>query len=211
VVRDPSINAFALPRRLRRSKCGPYHHDVERKRTGSRPCRTRFPMSPRQHLVRAVEAEQKYAPLMILAMVGAIAASAHQSPYSTQQFRDRRHRRRGRSGGANADQLHPPQTNPKPIALASRLWRKPISTRMRWRNFSAANGSARCGPGFDETDVPALLNGTTSVTTGTQSVRSQGARGNSEERGKTAASHAGLPTTAASPAPYLRCCWSGRR
>jgi predicted Zn-dependent protease len=35
------------------------------------------------HLIRAVEAEQKMAPLMVLAMIGAIAASAHQNPYST--------------------------------------------------------------------------------------------------------------------------------
>ena len=35
------------------------------------------------HLIRAVEAEQKMTPLMVLAMIGALAAAAHQNPYST--------------------------------------------------------------------------------------------------------------------------------
>src|SRR5512141_1085259 len=82
VVRDTQINAFAVPggfvgvnaglilmTRTEDELAAVLAHEVSH--------------ITQNHLVRAVEAEQKMAPLMVLAMIGAIAASAHQSPYST--------------------------------------------------------------------------------------------------------------------------------
>lgn len=81
-VRDREINAFALPggfvgvnaglilmARNENELAAVLAHEVSH--------------ITQNHLIRAVEAEQKMAPLMVLAMIGAIAASAHQSPYST--------------------------------------------------------------------------------------------------------------------------------
>src|SRR5215471_369651 len=81
-VRDREINAFALPggfvgvnaglilmARNENELAAVLAHEVSH--------------ITQNHLIRAVEAEEKMAPLMVLAMIGAIAASAHQSPYST--------------------------------------------------------------------------------------------------------------------------------
>ena len=82
VMRDREINAFALPggfvgvnsglitmTRTEDELAAVLAHEVSH--------------VTQNHLIRAVEAEEKMAPLMVLAMIGAIAASAHTSPYST--------------------------------------------------------------------------------------------------------------------------------
>jgi predicted Zn-dependent protease len=82
VVNDPSINAFALPGGFVGVNAG-----LITTTTGEDELAAvlahEISHITQQHLVRAVEAEQKYAPLMVLAMVGAIVASAKSSPYST--------------------------------------------------------------------------------------------------------------------------------
>lgn len=82
VVRDTQINAFAVPggfvgvnaglilmTRTEDELAAVLAHEVSH--------------ITQNHLIRAVEAEQKMTPLMVLAMIGALAAAAHQNPYST--------------------------------------------------------------------------------------------------------------------------------
>ncbi|MGA9335284.1 MAG: M48 family metalloprotease [Rudaea sp.] len=82
VVRDPEINAFALPGGFVGVNSGLITTTATESELAA-VLAHEISHITQQHLVRAVEAERKYAPLMILAMVGAIAASAHQSPYSS--------------------------------------------------------------------------------------------------------------------------------
>jgi len=82
LVRDTQINAFAVPggfvgvnaglilmTRSEDELAAVLAHEVSH--------------ITQNHLIRAVEAEQKMTPLMVLAMIGALAAAAHQNPYST--------------------------------------------------------------------------------------------------------------------------------
>ena len=82
VVRDTAINAFAVPggfvgvnaglilmTRTEDELAAVLAHEVSH--------------ITQNHLIRAVEAEQKMTPLMVLAMIGALAAASHQNPYST--------------------------------------------------------------------------------------------------------------------------------
>jgi predicted Zn-dependent protease len=82
IVRDTQINAFAVPggfvgvnaglilmTRSEDELAAVLAHEVSH--------------ITQNHLIRAVEAEQKMTPLMVLAMIGALAAAAHQNPYST--------------------------------------------------------------------------------------------------------------------------------
>jgi len=82
LVRDSQINAFAVPggfvgvntglilmTRSEDELAAVLAHEVSH--------------ITQNHLIRAVEAEQKMTPLMVLAMIGALAAAAHQNPYST--------------------------------------------------------------------------------------------------------------------------------
>jgi predicted Zn-dependent protease len=82
LVRDTQINAFAVPggfvgvnaglilmTRTEDELAAVLAHEVSH--------------ITQNHLIRAVEAEQKMTPLMVLAMIGALAAAAHQNPYST--------------------------------------------------------------------------------------------------------------------------------
>jgi predicted Zn-dependent protease len=82
VVRDNQINAFAVPggfvgvntglilmTRTEDELAAVLAHEISH--------------ITQNHLIRAVEAEQKMTPLMVLAMIGALAAAAHQNPYST--------------------------------------------------------------------------------------------------------------------------------
>ena len=82
IVNDPSINAFALPGGFVGVNAG-----LITTTTGEDELAAvlahEISHITQQHLVRAVEAEQKYAPLMVLAMVGAVIASAKSSPNST--------------------------------------------------------------------------------------------------------------------------------
>jgi len=82
VVRDTEINAFALPGGFVGVNAG-LITTTENENELAAVLAHEISHVTQNHLIRAVEAEQKMTPLMLLAMVGAIAASAHQSPYST--------------------------------------------------------------------------------------------------------------------------------
>jgi len=82
IVRDQEINAFALPGGFVGINAGLITMTQSENELAAVIAHEVAHIT-QNHLVRAVEAEQKMAPLMVLAMIGAIAASAHQSPYSS--------------------------------------------------------------------------------------------------------------------------------
>ncbi|WP_414707311.1 M48 family metalloprotease [Rudaea sp.] len=82
VVRDNDINAFALPGGFVGVNAG-LVTTTESENELAAVLAHEISHITQNHLIRAVEAEQKMEPLMILAMIGAIAASSHQSPYSS--------------------------------------------------------------------------------------------------------------------------------
>ncbi|HEY7871569.1 MAG TPA: M48 family metalloprotease [Rudaea sp.] len=154
VVNDPSINAFALPGGFVGVNAGLITTTTSEDELAA-VLAHEISHITQQHLVRAVEAEQKYAPLMILAMVGAIVASTHSSPGST----------------SNADM--------GAIATATGLMQQmqinftradeEEADRVGIQTLAKANFDADAmaeffqrmqqalRPGFDENDVPALL------------------------------------------------------
>ena len=154
VVRDPSINAFALPGGFVGVNAGLITTTSNESELAA-VLAHEISHVTQQHLVRAVEAEQKYAPLMILAMVGAIAASAHQSPYSTSNS--------GIGAIAAAEGLAAQMQINFTRADESEADRVGIQTLAKANFdpdamaefFSRMQRALR--PGFDETDVPALL------------------------------------------------------
>jgi predicted Zn-dependent protease len=154
VVRDPSINAFALPGGFVGVNAGLITTTSNESELAA-VLAHEISHVTQQHLVRAVEAEQKYAPLMILAMVGAIAASAHQSPYSTSNS--------GIGAIAAAEGLAAQMQINFTRADESEADRVGIQTLAK-ANFDPDAMAEFFGrmqralrPGFDETDVPALL------------------------------------------------------
>jgi predicted Zn-dependent protease len=154
VVRDPSINAFALPGGFVGTNAGLITTTSSESELAA-VLAHEISHVTQQHLVRAVEAEQKYAPLMVLAMVGAIAASAHQSPYSTSNS--------GIGAIAAAEGLAAQMQINFTRADESEADRVGIQTLAKANFdpdamaefFSRMQRALR--PGFDETDVPALL------------------------------------------------------
>jgi beta-barrel assembly-enhancing protease len=154
VVRDASINAFALPGGFVGVNAGLITTTSNESELAA-VLAHEISHVTQQHLVRAVEAEEKYAPLMILAMVGAIVASAHQSPYSTSNS--------GIGAIATAEGLAAQMQINFTRADESEADRVGIQTLAK-ANFDP---DAMAGffermeqvlrPGFDETDVPALL------------------------------------------------------
>jgi predicted Zn-dependent protease len=82
LVRDNDINAFALPGGFVGINAG-LITTTETENELAAVLAHEISHVTQNHLIRAVEAEAKMTPLMILAMIGAIAASTHQSPYST--------------------------------------------------------------------------------------------------------------------------------
>jgi predicted Zn-dependent protease len=154
VVSDPSINAFALPGGFVGVNAGLITTTSNESELAA-VLAHEISHVTQQHLVRAVEAEQKYAPLMILAMVGAIAASAHQSPYSTSNS--------GIGAIAAAEGLAAQMQINFTRADESEADRVGIQTLAK-ANFDPDAMAEFFGrmqralrPGFDETDVPALL------------------------------------------------------
>lgn len=154
VVNDPSINAFALPGGFVGVNAG-----LITTTTGEDELAAvlahEISHITQQHLVRAVEAEQKYAPLMILAMVGAIVASTHSSPGSTSNadmgaiatatgLMQQMQINFTRADEEEADRVGIQtlaKANFDPDAMAEFFQRMQQALR----------------PGFDENDVPALL------------------------------------------------------
>ena len=154
VVNDPSINAFALPGGFVGVNAG-----LITTTTGEDELAAvlahEISHITQQHLVRAVEAEQKYAPLMILAMVGAIVASSRSSPGSTSNadmgaiatatgLMQQMQINFTRADEEEADRVGIQtlaKANFDPDAMAEFFQRMQQALR----------------PGFDENDVPALL------------------------------------------------------
>jgi beta-barrel assembly-enhancing protease len=153
-VRDNEINAFALPggfvgvniglitmTRNEDELAAVLAHEVSH--------------ITQNHLVRAVEAEQKMAPLMVLAMIGAIAASAHQNPYSTsntgegaiavaQGLAAQMQINFTRSDETEADRVG--------IQTLAKAGYDPDAMADAFEDMQRA-----LRPGFDENDVPAML------------------------------------------------------
>ncbi|MDR3388392.1 MAG: M48 family metalloprotease [Rudaea sp.] len=154
VVRDPSINAFALPGGFVGVNAGLITTTANESELAA-VLAHEISHVTQQHLVRAVEAEQKYAPLLVLAMVGAIVASAHQSPYSTSNS--------DIGAIATAEGLAAQMQINFTRADESEADRVGIQTLAK-ANFDPDAMADFFGrmqrvlrPGFDENDIPALL------------------------------------------------------
>lgn len=154
VVRDPSINAFALPGGFVGINAGLITTTTNESELAA-VLAHEISHVTQQHLVRAVEAEKKYAPLMVLAMIGAIVAASHQSPNSTsnadvgaiaaaQGLAEQMRINFTRADETEADRIGIQtlaKANFDPDAMAEFFERMQRALR----------------PGFDENDVPALL------------------------------------------------------
>ncbi len=154
VVNDPSINAFALPGGFVGVNAGLITTTANEDELAA-VLAHEISHITQQHLVRTVEAEQKYAPLMVLAMVGAIVASTHTSPGSTSNadvgamatatgLMQQMQINFTRADEEEADRVGIQtlaKANFDPDAMAGFFQRMQQALR----------------PGFDENDVPALL------------------------------------------------------
>lgn len=154
IVRDTEINAFALPGGFVGVNAG-LITTTESENELAAVLAHEISHITQNHLIRAVEAEEKMTPLMLLAMIGAIAASAHQSPYSTsnadigaiatvQGLAQQMQINFTRADEAEADRVGIntlAKAGFDPDAMAGFFERMQRALR----------------PGFDENDVPALL------------------------------------------------------
>jgi beta-barrel assembly-enhancing protease len=154
VVRDNAINAFALPGGFVGINAGLITTTTSESELAA-VIAHEISHVTQQHLVRAVEAEQKYAPLMVLAMVGAIVAASHQGAGSTsnadvgaiataQGIMQQMQINFTRADESEADRIGIQtlaRANFDPDAMAGFFERMQRALR----------------PGFDENDVPALL------------------------------------------------------
>lgn len=154
VVRDDAINAFALPGGFVGINAGLITTTTSESELAA-VLAHEISHVTQQHLVRAVEAEQKYAPLMVLAMVGAIVAASHTGAGSTsnadigaiataQGIMQQMQINFTRADESEADRIGIQtlaRANFDPDAMAGFFERMQRALR----------------PGFDENDVPALL------------------------------------------------------
>jgi predicted Zn-dependent protease len=154
VVHDREINAFALPGGFVGINAGLILL-TESENELAAVIAHEVSHITQNHLVRAVEAEQKMAPLMVLAMIGAIAASAHQNPYSTsnsdvgaiavaQGLAAQMQINFTRSDESEADRVG--------IQTLARAGFDPDAMAGAFEHMQRA-----IRPGFDENDVPAIL------------------------------------------------------
>jgi predicted Zn-dependent protease len=154
VVRDNDINAFALPGGFVGVNAG-LITTSETENELAAVLAHEISHVTQNHLIRAVEAEQKMAPLMILAMIGAIAAASHQSPYSTsnadigavaavQGLAQQMQINFTRADESEADRVG--------IATLAKAGFDPDAMADFFERMQRA-----LRPGFDENDVPALL------------------------------------------------------
>ena len=154
VVRDMSINAFALPGGFVGVNAGLITTTTNENELAA-VLAHEISHVTQQHLVRAVEAEQKYAPLMILAMVGAIIAASHQSPGST--------------SNADVGAMATAQAIAQQLQINFTRADESEADRVGIQTLARANFDPNAmadffsrmqralRPGFDENDVPALL------------------------------------------------------
>lgn len=154
IVRDNEINAFALPGGFVGVNAGLITMTQSENELAAVIAHEVSHIT-QNHLIRAVEAEQKMAPLMVLAMIGAIAASAHQSPYSTsnadtgaiavaQGIAQQMEINFTRGDESEADRVG--------IQTLAKSGYDPEAMADAFEHMQRA-----LRPGFDETDVPALL------------------------------------------------------
>lgn len=154
VVNDPSINAFALPGGFVGVNAGLITTTANEDELAA-VLAHEISHVTQQHLVRAVEAEQKYAPLMILAMVGAIVASSRSGP--------------GSSSNADVGAMATATGLMQQMQINFTRADEEEADRVGIETLAKANfdPDAMAGffqrmqqalrPGFDENDVPALL------------------------------------------------------
>ena len=154
IVRDMQINAFALPGGFVGVNAGLITTTANENELAA-VLAHEISHITQQHLVRAVEAEQKYAPLMVLAMVGAVIAASKQSPYSTSNS--------GIGAIATAEGIAAQMQINFTRADEYEADRVGIQTLAK-ANFDPeamagffARMQQALRPGFDESDVPALL------------------------------------------------------
>ena len=154
VVRDTSINAFALPGGFVGVNAGLITTTANEDELAA-VLAHEISHITQHHLVRAVEAEQKYAPLMVLAMIGAVVASTHTSPGST--------------GNADMGAIATATGLMQQMQINFTRADESEADRVGIQTLAKANfdPDAMAGffsrmqqalrPGFDENDVPALL------------------------------------------------------
>jgi predicted Zn-dependent protease len=154
VVRDNEINAFALPGGFVGVNIGLMTMTQSEDELAAVLAHEVSHVT-QNHLIRAVEAEQKMAPLVVLAMIGAIAASAHQNPYSTsnsdvgavavaQGLAQQMQINFTRADESEADRVG--------IQTLAKSGFDPEAMADAFEHMQRA-----LRPGFDENDVPALL------------------------------------------------------
>ena len=154
IVRNMEINAFALPGGFVGVNAGLITTTANENELAA-VLAHEISHVTQQHLVRAVEAEQKYAPLMVLAMVGAIVAASRESPYSSSNT--------GVGAIATVEGLAAQMQINFTRADESEADRVGIQTLAKAGYdpdamadfFERMQHALR--PGFDENDVPALL------------------------------------------------------
>jgi predicted Zn-dependent protease len=154
IVRDNEINAFALPGGFVGVNAGLI---TTSETEGELAAVLAHEVShvTQNHLIRAVEAEQKMTPIMLLAMIGAIAAASKASPYSTgnsdigaiaavQGLAEQMRINFTRADEAEADRIG--------IATLAKAGFDPDAMAGFFERMQRA-----LRPGFDENDIPALL------------------------------------------------------
>ncbi len=212
VVRDNDINAFALPGGFVGVNAG-LITTSETENELAAVLAHEISHVTQNHLIRAVEAEQKMTPLMILAMIGALAAASHTSAYSTsnadvgavaavQGLAAQMQINFTRADESEADRVG--------ISTLAKAGFDPDAMAAFFERMQRA-----LRPGFDENDVPALLMDHPVTTTRISEAKARAevikkeykpavTVGDVEETGKSAAAVAWKSDASAAAAPGAR-------